>query len=166
PHWNNSVFHTPIIHNEKIYANVGYSIVCHDLMTGEQLWRRNFINDFLFSGFIIEENKIIAMCEDTILYCLDPETGSTIWEGEGAGTSNKMSYLNGIVYFIGGSTRKLHAVDVSSGRTVWQIDPRNLGDEYSKFGPSSVCVIEGKNGEKGKVVAFTTRYAICYEAYK
>jgi hypothetical protein len=43
----------PSIYNDKLYANIGYEIVCHDIETGEQIWSRAFQNDFLFSGFII-----------------------------------------------------------------------------------------------------------------
>ncbi|MBS4013681.1 MAG: PQQ-like beta-propeller repeat protein, partial [Bacteroidetes bacterium] len=101
PHWTTSVFHTPIIYNDKAYANVGTSIVCHEVMTGNQKWRRDFPNDFLFSGFIIEDGMLIALCEDGKLYRLNPETGGVVWTGEGAGTSSRMSYMNGVVYFVG-----------------------------------------------------------------
>jgi len=166
PLWNTSVFHTPIIYNDQVYANVGNNIVCHDLYTGEQLWRREFDNDFFFSGFIIEEDKIIANNENKTLYCLDPETGHSIWEGEGAGTSSRMSYLNGIVYFVGGSDGKFHAVDIETGQTVWRLDAKKLEGSESLFKTNAVYVIPGENSEKGKVIALTHMYAYCFEAYR
>jgi len=166
PLWNTSVFHTPIIYNGQVYANVGNNIVCHDLYTGEQLWRREFDNDFLFSGFIIEEDKIIANNENKTLYCLDTETGHSIWEGEGAGTSSRMSYLNGIVYFVGGSDGKLHAVDIDTGQTVWRLDAKKIEGSESLFKTNAVYVIPGENSEKGKVIALTHMYAYCFEAYR
>lgn len=166
PLWNTSVFHTPVIYNEKVYANVGNDIVCHDLYSGEQLWKREFSQDFMFSGFIIEEDKIIANCENKTLYCLDPKTSYSIWESEGAGTSSHMSYLNGIVYFVGGSDGDLHAVDINSGETVWRIDAKKLEGSEALFKTNAVYVIPGESGEKGKVIALTHMFAYCFEAYQ
>ena len=166
PLWNTSVLHTPIIYNEKAYANVGNNLVCHDLYTGEQVWRKEFDQDFLFSGFIIEEDKIIANNENLTLYCLNPETGSEIWTGEGAGSSSHMSYLNGIVYFVGGSDSKFHAVDIETGQTVWRLDAEKLEGYDGKFKTNAVYVIPGENGEKGKVIALTHMNAYCFEAYR
>ena len=61
----NSSAYEPKIYNNKLYAWVGKNIVCHDLSTGEQIWIKQFPQDFLFSGFIIAEDKIIANNEDT-----------------------------------------------------------------------------------------------------
>ncbi|MBS4014000.1 MAG: PQQ-binding-like beta-propeller repeat protein [Bacteroidetes bacterium] len=166
PHWTTSVFHTPIIYNDKAYANVGTSIVCHEVMTGNQKWRRDFPNDFLFSGFIIEDGMLIALCEDGKLYRLNPETGGVVWTGEGAGTSSRMSYMNGVVYFVGGSTGKLHAVDVYTGETVWRLDAELIEGSNAEFRTNAVYVIPGQGNEKGKVVALTHMHAYCFEAYR
>jgi outer membrane protein assembly factor BamB len=162
PLWNTSVFHTPIIFNGKIYANVGNNIVCHDVATGNQLWRREFTQDFFFSGFIIEDGMLIANCEDTYTYRLDPSTGATIWRTKGAGTSSRMSYLNGVVYFVGGSTGYLHAVEAASGRVLWRIDGRRLGG--GPFTTNAVYCVPGEGGARGRVIALTNRYAYCFEA--
>ena len=166
PLWNTSVFHTPIIYSNKVYANVGNNLVCHDLYTGEQVWRKEFNNDFLFSGFIIEEGKIIANNENLTLYCLNPETGGEIWTGEGAGTSSRMSYLNGIVYFVGGSDSRFHAVDIETGQTVWRLNAEKLEGYDGMFKTNAVYVIPGENGKKGKVIALTHMNAYCFEAYR
>ena len=166
PHWNAGVQHTPIIYNNKVYAAAGNYLVCHDIVTGEQLWRREFDQDFLYSGFIIEEDKIIANNEDLTLYCLDLETGSEIWTGEGAGTCSRMSYLNGIVYFVGGGDSRFHAVDIETGETVWRLDAKKLEGSDGMFKTNAVYVIPGENGNKGKVIALTHMYAYCFEAYR
>lgn len=166
PLWNTSIFHTPIIFNNKVYADVGNNIVCHDIATGNQLWRREFTQDFFFSGFIIEDGRLIANCEDTRLYCLDPATGSTIWRGEGAGTSSRMSYLNGVVYFVGGSTGRFHAVEVATGKTIWRIDARKLEGKNGYFKTNAVYVLPGEGGKKGKIVVLSHMYAYCFEAHR
>ena len=164
PHWNAGVQNTPIIYNERVYAAAGNSIVCHDVMTGDQLWRRNFEQDFLFSGFIIEDGMLLANCEDTYTYRLNPHTGATIWRTKGAGTCSRMSYLNGVVYFVGGSTGFLHALDAETGRVLWRIDARRLGEPNGNFTTNAVYCIPGEGGARGRVVALTGRYAYCFEA--
>ena len=164
PHWNAGVQNTPIIYNERVYAAAGNSIVCHDVMTGDQLWRRNFEQDFLFSGFIIEDGMLLANCEDTYTYRLNPHSGTTIWRTKGAGTCSRMSYLNGVVYFVGGSTGFLHALDAETGQVLWRIDPRKLGEPNGNFTTNAVYCIPGEGGDRGRVVALTGRYAYCFEA--
>jgi len=157
----------PKIYNDKIYVNVGHQLFCHDLLTGNQIWSRQFSQDFMFSGFIIEEGKIIANNEDTFTYCLNPENGDIIWKTESSGTCSRMSYLNGIVYFVGGSTGKLHAIDVSTGEHVWKISAGNLGeDSTNNFKTNAVYVFEAENGNPAKVIALSHLYAYSFEAYQ
>lgn len=163
PHWNNSVFYT-LVHNNRYYANVGKSIVCHDIATGERVWGREFEQDFFFSGFIIEDGKLIANCEDTYTYRLNPNTGSTIWKTKGAGTCSRISYLNGVAYFVGGSTGYLHAVDTENGQVLWRIDASRFESAEASFTTNAVYCIPGEGGAKGKVIALTSMNAYCFEA--
>lgn len=166
PNLNGISLAPPVIYNNKFYANIGHELVCHDISTGEQVWKKQFEQDFMFSGFIIEEDKIIANNEDLNLYCLNPETGSTFWVGEGAGTCSRMSYLNGIVYFVGGGDGDFHAVDINNGETVWRLDAKKIEGSEALFKTNAVYVIPGENGKKGKVIALTHMYAYCFEAYQ
>jgi len=166
PRLNGVSMSPPSIHNGKFYANIGHEIACHSIATGEQLWLRAFPNDFMFSGFIIEDGMLIALCEDGKLYRLNPETGGVVWTGEGAGTSSRMSYMNGVVYFVGGSTGKLHAVDAYTGETVWRLDAELIEGSNAEFRTNAVYVIPGQGNEKGKVVALTHMHAYCFEAYR
>ena len=157
----------PKIYNDKIYVNVGHQLFCHNIVTGNQIWSKQFPQDFMFSGFIIEEDKIIANNEDTYTYCLNPENGNIIWKTESAGTSGRMSYLNGIVYFVGGSTGKLHAINVSTGEHVWKISAGNLGEQSdSNFKTNTVYVFEAENGNPAKVIALSHLNAYSFEAYQ
>ena len=163
----NSSAYEPKIYNNKLYAWVGKNIVCHNLDTGEQIWRKPFPQDFLFSGFIIEDDKIIANNEDTFTYCLNPENGTIIWKTESSGTSGRMSYLNGIVYFVGGSSGKLHAIDISTGEHIWKINAGNLGESStSNFKTNAVYVFEAENGNPAKIIALSHLNAYCFEAHQ
>ena len=112
PQVSNNVWFIPQIVDKKIYSAVTCSIICHNLETGEKLWNRDFQGSFTFTGMIIEDGKLIANCEDCYAYCLDSENGNINWSVRTAGTSSRMSYLNGIVYLVGGSghSRKICGV--------------------------------------------------------
>ncbi len=167
PVMNGVLLAPPVIYNDKMYADIGNKLVCHDLETGEQIWSRQFPQDFMFSGFIIEEDKIIANCEDTYTYCLNPKTGNIIWKTETSGTSGRMSYLNGIVYFVGGSSGRLHAIDVNTGKHVWKLDASLLGEGGTNhFKTNAVYVFPAEGNNPAKVIALSHLYAYCFEAYR
>jgi len=167
PQQSNNVWHQPQIVNNKIYAAVCCSIVCHDLSTGKQLWKRNFSNDFMFSGFIIEDGRLIANNEDCFTVCLNLENGSEQWRVKTAGTSGKMSYLNGIVYFVGGSVPRLFGIEASTGKIVWKIDAGLLDEgRGGKFRTNAVYVFPAKGNQPAKVIALSNMYAYCFEAYR
>ena len=167
PNINGVVLAPPVIYQGKFYANIGHQLVCHDIATGNQVWVRDFPQDFMFSGFIIEDDKIIANNEDTFTYCLNPENGTIIWKTESSGTSGRMSYLNGIVYFVGGSTGKLHAIDVSTGKHVWKINAGNLGESSTNnFKTNAVYVFQAENGNPAKIIALSHLNAYSFEAYQ
>lgn len=159
------VLSPPVIYQDKIYANIGHQLVCHNLVTGEQIWSKQFTQDFSFSGFIIEENKIIASNENETLYCLNPDNGSTIWTSEGSGTSSRLSYLNGIVYFSGGGDGKLHAVDISNGKKVWKLNASNIDKSiFASYNP--VYVLPAEGNKPARVFAHTLGNVVCFEAYQ
>ena len=157
------------IHTEddRMYISAGNRIACHSLATGDQIWEYLFPRDFMFSGFIVEEGVVVANCEDSKLYGLDSRTGKLKWTGKGAGTSSRLEgrYLNGIVYFSGGSTSRIHAVDIHTGRTVWMLDPA-LIDKTVDDWKRDIYVVPPKNGGKGHVIACTHLHAYCFEAYQ
>ncbi len=169
PIMNGVLLAPPVIYNDKMYANIGNKLVCHDLSTGEQIWSKYFPQDFMFSGFIIEEDKIIANCEDTYTYCLNPENGNTIWKTETSGTCGRMSYLNGIVYFIGGSSGRLHAIDINTGEHVWKLDAGLFEDNSTgvkTFKTNAVYVFPADGNKPAKVIALSHLNAYCFEAYQ
>ena len=162
----NGVVLAPLkFYDGKVYANVGKELVCHDIATGAQLWSRSFAQDFMFSGFVIAEGKIVANCEDGYTYGIDPDTGAILWQTRSSGTSGRMSYLNGVVYFVGGASGKLHAIDVASGRMLWAIEAPNLGeDSGNNFKTNAVYVFEAANGNPARVIALSHLYAYSFDA--
>ena len=163
----NNVWLSPQIENNKIYAAVANAIVCHDLITGKQLWKQNFDWDFLFTGYILEDGRVIANNEDGHAYALDTETGTILWKVRTAGTSSRMSYLNGMVYFVGGSQPYLFAIEASTGKIVWKINAALLGEGYGAgFRTNAVYVLPAKDDQPAKVIALSHLYAYCFKVYR
>lgn len=154
-----------VIYEDKAYYSPGKSIICIDVYTGEQLWKRDFPEGFTFSRYIIAEDKLLANCEDTYLYALDPDTGQQLWKEKSSGTSSPMSYLNGIVYFVGGGDGLLHAVEVETGKHLWRISSPDLKANSGAWFKTEVIAISPENeGKKGKVLTSSYLSAFCYEA--
>lgn len=156
----------PVIYEEKIYWNANRDIVCNDLRTGREIWRKAFRQDFLFTPLIIAENKIIANNEDTWLYAMDVNTGAELWKTKSAGTSSHLVYLDGYVYYIGGGDGLLHAVDVSNGKTVWKLKSPDLNVYSGAHFFGGISGVAARNGKKGRVMANTGRHVYCYEAIR
>ena len=141
----------PVLSNQKIYNDVGGGIQCNDLWTGKLLWRRDFDVSFLFSGVEVAEGKVFAGGEDTNFYCLDAETGNTLWTLKGvAGGTRKPFVMNGVVYFANGS---LYAVDVNTGQI--------LSKPYSPDGEGFFGRVTGSDG---RIYAQSYKSAYCYKA--
>lgn len=154
-----------IIEDSRIYVATGRFIECHDLLTGSLIWQELFDHTFTFSGIVLHEDKIIGNCENSRLYALDKMTGKIIWIGEGAGTSTRLvgRILNNVLYFDGGSHRRIFAIDLSSGVTLWKLDAQRLEGRGEKTG-GNLYVIPGKEDEKGKIVWSSNEYYYCVEA--
>jgi outer membrane protein assembly factor BamB len=165
--FNGILLNPPVVHEGRIYLGVGFELASHDIRTGEQAWKRKFDGEIFFSNFLIEEGMLIANNEDQFVYAFDPISGRQLWKIPGSGTSSKMSYMNGVVYFNGGASSKLHAVDIRSGKTVWKIDPQKIGSNREEiFMGTAIYTIPGENGKKGKVISLTGNFAYCFEAYR
>jgi|GEM_PF-523065 len=156
----------PVIYGEKIYWNANRDIVCNDLYTGREIWRKAFRQDFLFTPLIIAENKVIANNEDTWLYALDINTGAELWKTSSAGTSSHLVYLDGYVYYIGGGDGFLHAVDISNGKTVWRLRSPDLKADSRAHFSGGISGVPAKNGKKGRILAGTGRHVYSYEAIR
>ena len=155
-----------MFYHGSIVTSTGRYIVCHDILSGKQVWSREFGHDFRFSGFEIFEDILVANCEDENLYGIDPVTGDILWQTGGAGTSSRLRnrVLNGVVYFVGGSTGEIHAVDIRLGATLWRLDAQDYEDSNAYWAVSNVNVVPGQNGEKGHIIVQNATKMFCFEA--
>ena len=153
------------VYDDKCYVTAGKEMFCYDILSGEQIWKRDYSHDFTFSGFDIADDILVANCENQICYGINIETGAIKWESEGSGTSSllRTRIMNGIVYFAGGGPAYLFAKDIQTGETIWRLDPL-LYENNNGIWKSSLNVVPGKNGEPGKVIAVNSAFAYCFDA--
>ncbi len=154
--------------NDKVFTySVGW-VACHDLMTGQQLWKTVGSNGggYLFAGLLIANGKVYANNDSGQLACFEISSGRKLWDIRSSGSSTELSYLNGVVYFVGGGDGKLHAIDAETGDYLWKIVSPDLSKNKSAVFSGLCAVIAGKGSEKGKVVVLNGLNAYCYEAIR
>ena len=162
---------TPIVKDGKVFhCKVGL-VTCHDVNTGELLWNYNQIGNanFLFSGILVENGKVFANAGNGVLHCIEITTGKPLWQTESAGSCSDMAYLNGIIYFVGGSDGLLHAVDETTGKTIWKVISPDYGKAINKISGTFTrfcAVVPGVDGTKGRIVTHTGYNIYCFEAAK
>jgi outer membrane protein assembly factor BamB len=165
-HWKGVLYQPMVKYERSIIATVHNSLICYDYLTGERIWEKEFPHDFSFSGYEISDDILVASCENETLYGLDPKTGRQLWIGQGAGTSSKLQdrILNGILYFAGGGTGKLHAVDIRTGKTLWKLDPALYEPRRGGWSTIDFNVIAPTGSGKGHIIVKNGLNWFCFEA--
>jgi outer membrane protein assembly factor BamB len=164
---NWGTFHPSLLYKDKAYHGGAGIITCSDLMTGERFWETPLPNGnetFIFAGILIENDKIYANSDGGQLMCLDANNGRLLWNIRSFGSSTGLTYLNGVVYFVGGG--KLHAVDAETGAYIWKIESPDLKKNKSAIFSGMCALVPGVGSEKGKIVVTTGLNAYCYEAIR
>ncbi len=161
-HQRNSISNFPIISEDIVVTSVGNHICANELWTGDSIWAYDCGGNFDYGGFLVHEGRIYAMAEATALYCLDLHTGQVIWKQDydGLGTTSRMSHLNGVLYFSSGGSGTLMAVDMATGKIIWNLESPD-GESYKE-----VAVYPGGAGKKPLILTATYQNAYCYEAVR
>lgn len=158
----------PKYHNGIVYLTMSPYIVAVDLRTGEEVWRWHQPNaGHGTSGCILvpEKDLIIFNAEtsSTTLYALNLANGNQRWSAPSSGTSSRLQYMNGVVYWVGGGDGRLHAVDVDSGKTLWKIKSPDEKHNSRAFFTRYCAAFPGIDGEPGKIVVSSGLHAFAYE---
>jgi outer membrane protein assembly factor BamB len=161
--------HPSVIYSDKVYHSGAGVITCHNLITGNKLWESTLNpsnSTFLFAGITVDNDKIYANSDGGELFCLSANNGKLLWNIRSSGTSTALTYLNGVVYFVGGGDGKLHAVDAETGEYLWKIESPDLSKNKSAVFSGLCAVVPGVGSEKGKIVVTSGLNAYCYEAIR
>jgi len=153
---------SPIVKGNRIFEFCGFTLVCHDLMTGDLIWSKT-VQDQGFSVMGWVDGKIVINSQDQKTRIINPDTGDTIWELKTSGNPSIIRELNGIAYFIGGNGR-FYAIDVNAGKIIWDFASPDINSNPSAYFMQGVRVIKGSSGKPDKVLVASERNAFCYKA--
>ena len=151
----------------NLYFQSAHYIHSYEAMTGKENWRAFIAGDSpLLSAMLLADNKLFSACEDRFLYCIDANTGRQLWKEQNTGTCSELTYLNGVLYYLGGGDGLLHAVDAETGKHLWKVSSPDLNVNSGAWFYGVCVAVPGKNGSKGVVVATTGLNAYGYEAIR
>lgn len=155
-----------IYKDKQIYFMSSDYVYCHNAQTGDEKWATLIGSAPLTSRMTLQNNRLYAACEDRFLYCLDINTGQVLWKEQNTGTCSPISYLNGVLYYLGGGDGKLHAVDANTGKHLWKLNSPDVTKNLGAFFYGVCATVPGKNGQKGRVIGTTGLNAYCFEAIR
>lgn len=153
---------SPIIKNNKIFEFCGFTLVCHDLMTGDLCWSKT-VQDQGFSVMGWVSEKIVINSQDNKTRCINPDNGETIWELQTSGNPSIIRELNGLAYFIGGNGR-LYGIDVSSGKIIWDFTSPDINDNPPAYFMQGIRIVKSSDDKIDKVLVASEKNAFCYNA--
>lgn len=157
---------SPVILGDKAYYTVSMWVGCYDVYTGKRIWLKRLTEASLISDLLIANGKLLANGQNAKLYGLNPDTGDILWTQESSGIGSSLHQQDGVVYYI--ASQKLKAVDIATGKLLWNLD---CPDAYTEKRADSwfsgfVTGLPEKNGQKGRIFAGTNLNAYCFEAVK
>jgi outer membrane protein assembly factor BamB len=137
---------TPTVDGNSVYALSPHGdLACYNAKTGDEIWRRNFVNDFrgrMHSGWGFSESPLVdgnlVICtpgaQDAMLVALDKKTGKEVWRtsmptigdrgGDGAAYSSiVISNACGVKQYVQLVGRGLIGVDAKMGKFLWGYNP-------------------------------------------
>lgn len=162
PTFGYGIVKEPIVYNDKAYFHVGPFMYCYDIATGEKRWSKRLEDIVGTIGFILQDDRLFVGIEGSNpqLYALEPETGIQLWKIKSSGTSSKMQYYNGVIYFNGGGNGLLHAVNAQKGEYIWQYSSPDLKHNSGAWFDSAISI------DKATGRIYTSNYlnALCFEA--
>ncbi len=158
------------VYKDKVYLMTKSSIACHRLSTGKQIWRRYYEQGAWNAGIIVNGKLVVPMGNDYTM-CINVEVDyfDVLWstnEGDGGNNVGKLYELNGIVYFASRGDKRIHAIEINTGKYLWHIGSPDYSFDSGAFFKPEIWVIPGKNGKKGRIITSTYRSGICYEAIR
>jgi outer membrane protein assembly factor BamB len=153
-----------ILQGDSLYFRSSNYIHCYEAMTGKELWRIYRGPSTLDSPMILAGGKLFTVHDYGFLYCSDARKGDFLWSIQDTDTPLELSYLNGVLYYLGAREGILHAVDANSGNHLWRISPpdRNLASPLR----GTCTAVEGRNSGPGVVVITTGQNVFAYQAIR
>ncbi|MCK9314020.1 MAG: PQQ-like beta-propeller repeat protein, partial [Methanocorpusculum sp.] len=125
---------TPAVNDSKLfianwksmdfYTTKAMGVSCYNLTDGDRIWFRSIGE--VVSGITAADGQVFAGTKSGALFCLDEETGNTMWNVSGIVSGNYWGLTstplvnNGVVYVTSPTRHMLLGYDISNGNLVFQ----------------------------------------------
>lgn len=151
------VVSAPFLTDERVYFASAHptfrfgALFCLDRASGKQLWQ--FLDDGnlkqVFSSPTVDHGKLFigegfhddADCK---LYCLDAETGKKHWAYQTTSQTESTPAVRSNRVYIGAGNDGLLALEVATGKKLWQFPPDPGKGRLLRFGAGPLAVPGGK----------------------
>jgi outer membrane protein assembly factor BamB len=143
------VRNSPAVVGGKVYVGPDDgSVYCLDANTGSLIWQNTLHTEILktvlqpiaqirSSPAVVGGKVYVGSLNDRV-YCLDAETGSTIWKYKtGDRVASSPAIANGMVY-IGSTDHNVYALDQETGGLIWEKDLFILDNPHPSSSRSEV----------------------------
>ncbi|MEZ5031968.1 MAG: PQQ-binding-like beta-propeller repeat protein [Saprospiraceae bacterium] len=125
--WFHAGVYSTIVHNNRIYVAESFHVVCLDLFTGEEIWRRTYGNSVHWSGIAIFNENLFAICEDQTFDMISLENGSLLNRENGIGANtSQMKFHKGKIYYVSGADGLLYCYNATTGKLLWTMEGPEL----------------------------------------
>jgi outer membrane protein assembly factor BamB len=114
-------YRQPIIDGNRMYLMTNKILHCLDLPTGNVLWSRELPQGIGYANIVMHENFIIAQGSNNGMWAVDKINGVVKWSNSlTIGSTTKISYFEGVVYYTSTGSNTLWAVNAQNGEIIWK----------------------------------------------
>ena len=122
PKWTYSsdanVISTPAVINDLVvFGNQNGNVTALSLKNGKQKWRFK-TGGSIYSSPAVDDKKIVFGSADGYVYCLN-DKGKEIWKLQTGAAVLGSPAINNKVVYIGGSDHTFRALDLQTGKQIW-----------------------------------------------
>ncbi len=150
--------------NGKFWLNsIGTYFYALDEQTGTEALKILIPTSNQTGVMSLADGKVFISTEQTV-YGYDANSGTRLWreEGTSGGSTSRQLYHNGVLYFTSRSNGKFHAIDGSTGKSIYHVvSPDKKGNGQGGFDTAIALDTVNK-----RIYTATYFSAICYKMPK
>ena len=151
------------IQGDLLYRNVSTSfnnsdfLVCWNIKTGEEVWRKKIPRELVTTPIIYRDGKLFVNLEDKLFRAYDAKTGNELWAIKSGNLASQIEYYKGVFYLV--AFGQLIAVDANTGVEKYRMEAPGAAKNSNLFFQSTMTLDE----KNGKLYLFDFANAMCYQ---
>ena len=141
---NAGVREKPTANGKSAFLVLDDELICIELSTGDISWRNKFSSSTLGGNTLAVQNYIVASSLDGNMTCFNSNSGEKIWSTF-VGGGSEIAESNGILYSVGFSNHHLYAIDLQTGKYLWDYESPLSEEIQGAFFQYFLCVNSSLN---------------------